>query len=106
MEINMDFYAAALRAEEPENGFTWDAEGSAAKDPEWREKIATAYEDCHELAESWPATSLNRRPMTRMFGLSDPVDGDHVEVLSPGIVSAVHHGAHWTGQGHPELGTR
>merc|ERR1712241_1320282 len=35
MEINMDFYAAALRAEE---------------------------------AESWPATSLNRRPMTRMFG--------------------------------------
>jgi len=68
MEINMDFYAAALRAEEPENGFTWDAEGSAAKDPEWREKIATAYEDCHELAESWPATSLNRRPMTRMFG--------------------------------------
>merc|ERR1712020_418409 len=36
MEINMDFYAAALRAEEPENGFTWDAEGSAAKDPEWR----------------------------------------------------------------------
>merc|ERR1719266_1746497 len=64
MEINMDFYAAALRAEEPENGFTWDAEGSAAKDPEWREKIATAYEDCHELAESWPATSLNRRPMT------------------------------------------
>merc|ERR1711872_439747 len=35
---------------------------------ERREKIATAYEDCHDLAESWPATSLNRRPMTRMFG--------------------------------------
>lgn len=68
MEINMDFYATALRAEEPETGFTWDAEGSAAKDPAWREKIATAYEDCHELAESWPATSLNRRPITRMFG--------------------------------------
>jgi hypothetical protein len=68
MEINMDWYAAALRAEEPETGFTWDAEGAAATDPEWREKIATAYEDCHELAESWPATSLNRRPITRMFG--------------------------------------
>merc|ERR1712037_166282 len=68
MEINMDWYAAALRAEEPETGFTWNAEGAAATDPEWREKIATAYEDCHELAESWPATSLNRRPMTRMFG--------------------------------------
>merc|ERR1712037_142423 len=68
MEINMDWYAAALRAEEPETGFTWNVEGAAATDPEWREKIATAYEDCHELAESWPATSLNRRPMTRMFG--------------------------------------
>merc|ERR1719151_67049 len=68
MEINMDWYAAALRAEEPGTGFTWDAEGAAATDPEWREKIATAYEDCHELAESWPATSLNRRPITRMFG--------------------------------------
>merc|ERR1712223_1877145 len=68
MEVNMDFYTTALRAEEPETGFTWDVESSAAKDPEWREKIATAYEDCHDLAESWPATSLNRRPMTRMFG--------------------------------------
>merc|ERR1712130_906254 len=29
MEINMDWYATALRAEEPETGFTWDVEGSA-----------------------------------------------------------------------------
>jgi len=74
MEVNMAWYAGALRAEQPQtriftaDGFTWDAEGAAASDPEWREKIATAYEDCHELAESWPATSLNRRPITRMFG--------------------------------------
>merc|ERR1711936_979302 len=57
-----------FRAEEPETGFTWDAEGSAAQDPEWREKIATAYEDCHEMSKSWPASSLNRRPLARMFG--------------------------------------
>merc|ERR1712228_299996 len=68
MEINMEWYTTALRAEEPENGFTWDAEGSAAQDPEWREKIATAYEDCHEMSKSWPASSLNRRPLARMFG--------------------------------------
>merc|ERR1711963_208859 len=36
MEINMDWYATALRAEEPETGFTWDVEGSAVKDPEGR----------------------------------------------------------------------
>ena len=68
MEVNMDFYTTALTAEEAENGFTFDVEGSAAKDPEWRAKIATAYQDCHDLAESWPATSLNRKPMSRMFG--------------------------------------
>merc|ERR1712110_346194 len=68
MEVNMDFYTTGLTAEEAEYGFTWDVEGSAAKDPEWRAKIATAYQDCHDLAESWPATSLNRRPMSRMFG--------------------------------------
>ena len=68
MEINMEWYTTALRAEEPETGFTWDAEGSAAQDPEWREKIATAYEDCHEMSKSWPASSLNRRPLARMFG--------------------------------------
>merc|ERR1712212_537524 len=62
MEVNMDFYTTGLTAEEAEYGFTWDVEGSAAKDPEWRAKIATAYQDCHDLAESWPATSLNRRP--------------------------------------------
>merc|ERR1712032_1481368 len=26
------------------------------------------YNDCHEMAQSWPATSLNRSPMSRMFG--------------------------------------
>merc|ERR1712008_414519 len=68
MEVNMEYYTTALTAEEAEYGFTFDIEGSAAKDPEWRAKIATAYQDCHELAESWPATSLNRRPISRMFG--------------------------------------
>ena len=35
----------------------------------------------------------------------DPVHGDHVEVLASGVVGAVHDGAHWTRQRHPELGT-
>ena len=55
-------------AEEAEYGFTFDVEGSAAKDPEWRAKISAEYNDCHEMAQSWPATSLNRSPMSRMFG--------------------------------------
>merc|ERR1712032_1009791 len=65
---NIEYYTTALTAEEAEYGFTFDVEGSAAKDPEWRAKIAAEYNDCHEMAQSWPATSLNRSPMSRMFG--------------------------------------
>jgi len=68
MEVNIEYYTTALTAEEAEYGFTFDVEGSAAKDPEWRAKIAAEYNDCHEMAQSWPATSLNRSPMSRMFG--------------------------------------
>merc|ERR550525_1582323 len=34
-----------------------------------RQDVRTAYEDCHEMSKSWPASSLNRRPLARMFGL-------------------------------------
>merc|ERR1712032_1126289 len=68
MEVNIEYYTTALTAEEAEYGFTFDVEGSAAKDPEWRAKIAAEYNDCHEMAQSWPATSLNRSPMSRMLG--------------------------------------
>merc|ERR1719470_366834 len=36
----------------------------------------------------------------------DAVHGDHVEVLPPGVVCAVHDGSHWAGQGDAELGSR
>ena len=36
----------------------------------------------------------------------DAVDGDHVQVLTPGVVGAVHHGTHGAGEGHAELGSR
>ena len=37
---------------------------------------------------------------------SDPVDGDHVQVLAASVVGAVHDGAHGAGEGHAELGSR
>ena len=37
---------------------------------------------------------------------SDPVDGDHVQVLAPSVVGAVHHSTHGAGEGHAELGSR
>merc|ERR1711990_416290 len=68
MEVNMEYYTTALTAENAEFGFTWDVEGSAAIDPEWRAKIAREYNDCYETAQSLPAISLSRNHITRMFG--------------------------------------
>merc|ERR1712226_715375 len=68
MEVNLEYYTTALTAEEAEFGFTWDVEGSAAIDPEWRAKIAREYNDCYEMAQSLPAISLNRNPFHRIFG--------------------------------------
>merc|ERR1712032_1543759 len=54
MEVNIEYYTTALTAEEAEYGFTFDVEGSAAKDPEWRAKIAAEYSDCTR----WPRAGL------------------------------------------------
>merc|ERR1712032_1768635 len=51
MEVNIEYYTTALTAEEAEYGFTFDVEGSAAKDPEWRAKIAAEYNDCRDGPE-------------------------------------------------------
>jgi len=68
MEVNLQYYTTALTAEDAGFGFTWDVEGSAAIDPEWRAKIAREYNDCYETAQSLPAISLSRNHITRMFG--------------------------------------
>ena len=67
MEINLDAYTSLLASEESKDGIVWQ-EGTAAFDPAWREKMSECYEDCHQLAENWPQSALDRNPLTRMFG--------------------------------------
>merc|ERR1719479_740062 len=40
----------------------------AGEDIVWRERMIQGFKDCHSIAESWPASALNRNPVTKIFG--------------------------------------
>merc|ERR1712154_285644 len=61
-EVNIDSY---LNFAEDE-GF--DISLSYAKDPAFLKKMQDGYSDCYEISQSWPASSLNRNPLTKVFG--------------------------------------
>merc|ERR1711990_816507 len=40
----------------------------AGEDPEWRQKLIGGYNDCYQIASNWPQQSLDRNPITKVFG--------------------------------------
>jgi hypothetical protein len=40
----------------------------AGEDPAWRQKVNQGYTDCHQIASNWPQQSLDRNPITKVFG--------------------------------------
>merc|ERR1712066_1044294 len=40
----------------------------AGEDPEWRQKLIGGYTDCYQVASNWPQQSLDRTPITKVFG--------------------------------------
>merc|ERR1711962_1522245 len=40
----------------------------AGEDPEWRQKMIGGYTDCYQVASNWPQQSLDRNPITKVFG--------------------------------------
>jgi hypothetical protein len=40
----------------------------AGEDPEWRQKLIGGYTDCYQVASNWPQQSLDRNPITKVFG--------------------------------------
>merc|ERR1719242_570529 len=40
----------------------------AGEDPEWRQKMINGYNDCYQIASNWPQQSLDRNPITKVFG--------------------------------------
>jgi len=37
-------------------------------DPAWKTKMINGYNDCHNIAETWPQESLDRNEMTKVYG--------------------------------------
>merc|ERR1712149_70835 len=62
LQINMKYYT----------GDGWDkidlAQTMAGEDPEWREMLQDSYQDCYDIARSFPQSALNRNPITKVFG--------------------------------------
>jgi len=65
-KINMEFYTSAL-TEGTIEGIEFE-EGTAFSDPEWRQKMSDCNADCYKLSQNWPQSSLNRNPLTLIFG--------------------------------------
>merc|ERR1711994_1099242 len=38
------------------------------EDPDWRQKMIGGYTDCYQVASNWPQQSLDRNPITKVFG--------------------------------------
>merc|ERR1712038_2047529 len=66
-EINIDAYTSDLGGESS-FGMDFNIKGSAVSDPEWRRKFSEGSRDCYKLAQNWPQSSLNKNPITRLFG--------------------------------------
>jgi len=40
----------------------------AGEDPVWRQMMIDGYNDCHEMARSFPQSALNKNPIMKVFG--------------------------------------
>jgi len=68
-KINLEAYTTGLTRESSFSfGMDYNIKGSAVSDPEWREKYSEGAKDCYKLSRNWPQSSLNRNPITRLFG--------------------------------------
>merc|ERR1712179_456927 len=40
----------------------------AGEDPEWRQRMTEGYTDCYQLSQTWPQETLDRNPLTKVWG--------------------------------------
>jgi len=62
LQVNMEAYTSDF----------WDnfdlSKSIAGEDPVWRQKVIQGYSDCYQIASNWPQQSLDRNPVTKVFG--------------------------------------
>jgi len=40
----------------------------AGSDPVWRNMLTSSYQDCYSIAQTWPQETLDRNPITKVYG--------------------------------------
>jgi len=62
LQVNLDWYTS---------GF-WDkidlSKTLAGSDPVWRQMMVSGFTDCFSIAQTWPQESLDRNPISKVFG--------------------------------------
>jgi len=62
LQINMDFF----------NNQMWEQlnlkETLAGQDPVWRQHMTSGFNDCHQIAQSFPQEALDQDPLSKVFG--------------------------------------
>merc|ERR1711887_523383 len=62
LQVNLDWYTT---------GF-WDkidlSKTLAGSDPVWRQMMVSGFTDCFSIAQTWPQESLDRNPISKVFG--------------------------------------
>merc|ERR1719206_1652110 len=74
-----------------------------ANDDGWHNLLPELWFTLLDCSQDHVATAGSRQPVEPA---PDTVHSDHVEVLTPGVVCAVHDCSHWASQGDAELGSR
>jgi len=67
LKINIDEYMKPVDESYGFEGFKPE-ESFAGQDPEFAKKLAEGAMDCYKISESWPQASLNRNPLSKVFG--------------------------------------
>jgi len=70
-KLNMLDSALQVNIQEYTSGI-WDkidlSKTLAGSDPLWRQMMVSGYTDCFSIAQTWPQESLNRNPLSKVFG--------------------------------------
>jgi len=61
-QINLDMFTSGM----------WEmmdlSKTLAGEDPVWRNSLINSFSNCYQIAENWPQESLDRNPLSKIFG--------------------------------------
>jgi len=62
LQVNLELYTSGI----------WEkmdlSKTLAGEDPLWRRKMTDGFNDCYEIAQNWPQETLEKNPLSKVFG--------------------------------------